>query len=240
MYHESIELAVEALSNNMRLHAEAEYNFIENFLIDREEAINNVDRTFESLVESFHTVYDVSKNIIDYFLHADTSLIISTRNAIHHRNNPLFRSLYHEIFLRSNPKQWVGAEFLLASYQTDIVFSERYFRLDDFRCRLDPDAKSTHLDTHKKYQVAHKRFELIKKALSFDKIYDKARKERYPTQQIYINIMPIFASAVSRVFRKMQALGMSFDRFDAITYMAHFEGIDVDLKNVYFKQKRII
>ena len=63
-----LQTAVDKLSNSMRIYGEASFNFFNLIKIDKEEAINNLDRAFESKLEAFHTLYDVTKKDIDYFL----------------------------------------------------------------------------------------------------------------------------------------------------------------------------
>lgn len=83
-----------ALSNSMRLYAESRLKFKALFAVDTEEAVCNHDRAFEAKLECFHRFYDVTKALagFDYFSHADTSLLIVLRNALHHRDHDLFRS----------------------------------------------------------------------------------------------------------------------------------------------------
>lgn len=238
MDQSAVETAISLLANNLRLYAEAQVRFPELVRVDREEAINNVDRAFEGNLEGFHTLYDVSKDQFDYFAHADTALVITMRNAIHHRDHPLFRSLLSEIFLHAEPRRWLGAMFLLARHQTAGNPAEHYFRLDDFRHRLDPDADSRYLDTFLRDGKARKRFQLIASELSFDKIYQKGTLERYPTAQVYLDVVPIFISAVGRVFRRMQAAGMAFRGYDANIYLAHFSDVEVDLQTITFGAAR--
>ncbi|BCB18308.1 hypothetical protein [Bosea sp. ANAM02] len=239
MDQNSVEMAISLLANNLRLYAEAQVKFAELVRIDREEAINNVDRAFEANLEGFHTLYDVSRNQFDYFAHADTTLVIAMRNAIHHRDHPLFRSLFSEIFLHAAPRRWLGAEFLLARYQVSGNPAEHYFRLDDFCQRLDPAVSSRYLDTFLRDERARRRFQLIASELSFDKIRRKADRERYPISQVYLDIVPIFISAVGRVFKGMHAAGMAFRGYDADTYLAHFCDVEVDLQALTFGAMRI-
>lgn len=108
-----VEGAVSSLANTMRICVEAHWRFSEIFKVDREEAIDNVDRAFEMKLEAFHTLYDVSKDMFPYFDHADAALLIAVRNAIHHRNHPLFRTLNHRLHIEDGVDRWLGASFLL-------------------------------------------------------------------------------------------------------------------------------
>lgn len=73
----AIEAAISTLANSMRLYGEAQMRFVDLLGVDREEAINNVDRTFEAKLEAFHTLFDVSKAIFPYFDHGDTAILIA-------------------------------------------------------------------------------------------------------------------------------------------------------------------
>ncbi|SLN74772.1 hypothetical protein [Roseisalinus antarcticus] len=108
-----VENAISNLANYMRLYVEAHMRFASLFDVDREEAIHNMERAFEAKLEAFHTLYDVSKDHFPYFDHGDTSTLIALRNAIHHRDHPLFQGLLSDLWLRGDPNQWNGATYLL-------------------------------------------------------------------------------------------------------------------------------
>lgn len=241
--NDAIEGAISALANTMRLYGESHMRFGRLFTVDREEAINNLDRAFEAKLEAFHTLYDVSKALFPYFDHGDTALLIALRNAIHHRDHPLFRSLFSRLFLEDRPSRWLGASFLLATYPTldgTTINTSHYFRLDDFYERLDPSVASPHLDAFLKPNRAKQRFMLIERQLGLATIRQKGSSERYPEDQIYLDLMPIFTSALCRVFRVMKAAGVAFRGYDADVYMRHFTlEIGVDLSNPIFMRSRI-
>jgi len=235
-----IEGAVSNLANAMRIFVEANIIFPGIFKVDREEAIDNVDRTFEMKLETFHTLYDVSKDIFPYFDHADTSLLIAVRNAIHHRNHPLFRTLNHRLHIQDGVERWAGASFLLSSHPTlhggEILMSH-YVGLDDLDARLNPSAASPHLDSFLTGRRAEKRFELINKELSLQFIRTRASQERYPAGQVYLDLMPVFVSAVCKVFKAMKEAGIGFKGFDASTYVGPFTSeLEVDLSHLNFKR----
>lgn len=169
---EIISSAVDKLSNSLRLFAEEQFNFSKLMKLDQEEAINNLDRSFESILESFHSLYDVfhNKYDFDYFKHADTALLIMLRNAIHHRNHLLFKSWNNEMYLNSGFKRMHGAEFLFISYDTceESVFeSKYYYKLLDIYERLKSQQMA-------KYAKQHKR--LFEEELLFSQIMEQAKK----------------------------------------------------------------
>lgn len=244
MKTQEIETAISLFANNMRRYAEARANFRELFRVDREEAINNVDRAFEAKLEAFHTLYDVSKDRFDYFSFADTSLLIAMRNAIHHRNHPLFHSLEAELWLRGTLTERHGAALLLASHrvETDLFpHMPHYFKIDDVAARLDPDMESPYRDMQINKEKARHRYNVIFEGLKFKCIYGQAAEERYPSDQIYLDAIPVFISAVFRVFTAMQESGVRFRGYDAETYLIAFAGPPaVDMNQIEYRMVRIL
>ena len=240
---QATEWAISNLANTMRLCVEANLRFRDLFLVDREEAVNNLDRAFEAKLEAFHTLYDVSKSLVSYFDHGDTALLIAVRNAIHHRNHPLFRSLYSRLFLIEDLSRWRGASFLLAAHPTthgSPIQMSHHILLNDIEMRLDPKMNSPHLDKSLGSPRAQKRFATIAGQLAFERIHRKALCGRFPLSQVYLDLMPIFVSAMCRVFKAMKAAGIEFKGYDASVYLEPFTSeIEVDIFNPTFMVSRI-
>ncbi|MDH7801663.1 MULTISPECIES: hypothetical protein [unclassified Rhizobium] len=235
-----VEGAISNLANSMRIFVEANLRFADIFKVDREEAIDNVDRAFEMKLETFHTLYDVSKDLFPYFDHPDTSLLIAVRNAVHHRNHPLFRTLNHRLHIQGGLQRSGGASFLLAGHPTTHggqIAMSHCVRLDDVDSRLDPSFASPYLDTFMNSGRAEKRFELISEGLALPNIRKRAMRERYPSDQVYLDLMPVFVSSVCKVFKAMKAAKIGFIGFDAATYLEPFTSeIEVDLTGHQFKR----
>lgn len=238
-----VESAIRRLANTMRLYGEAFVRYHDLVEVDQEEAIENIDRAFEANLEAFHTLYDVSKQLVKYFDHADTSLIIALRNALHHQDHPLLFSLLPELWLKGNPERLLGAAFLLARH-TIISGApspmSHYIKLEDIYSRLDPRKKSPYLDSVMRADKAESRFQLLEGGLAIQDIWDKAHRERYPDQQVYLDLMPIFISAVARTFIVLEAAGVQFKGFDATTYKKLFTSeLQIDLKSLEFRSLRM-
>ncbi|MFM2277823.1 MAG: hypothetical protein RLZZ444_54 [Pseudomonadota bacterium] len=242
MTSSAIEAAISTLANTMRLYVESHMRFGQLFKVDREEAIDNLDRAFEAKLEAFHTLYDVSRALFGYFDHGDTAMIIAIRNAIHHRDHPLFRSLQSRLFLDGN-SHLVGASFLLASYPTlhgASIRMHHYVKLEDIRARLDPDFASPHLEAMMKIERAERRFALIEQELALEKVREQGSVQRFPDDQVYLDLVPVFTSAVCRVFKAMKLAGIAFKGFDAETYVVPFTTeIEVDLAHPIFAVSRV-
>ncbi len=138
--------AVRVLATTMRRYSEANLAFETLKHLDLEEAIDNLDRAFESKLEAFHSLYDVDKNDFDYFVNPDTALLILLRNALHHRDHELFSSWNAEMNQPGGPRRFRGAEFLLVSHQlVDHASTARqFYKIQDFLMRIDPVLRPLH------------------------------------------------------------------------------------------------
>ncbi|PKV11362.1 MULTISPECIES: hypothetical protein [Xanthomonas] len=228
---EILQQAIRKLANSMRIYTETHREFQRLVRVDKEEAVDNLDRALESKFEAFHSLYDVSKEYLDYFSHADTAVLILVRNAIHHRDHLLFKGWNQEMALDERFKNYLGAEFLLVDYPTLGSPSKmRYFyKLEDFYHRIDDAMASPYLEK-KMGQAKRKRLlNQINVDLYFSDIRAYAESERYPIKQIYVNVIPVFISATCRVFGALKAAGVEFQGFDAKAYEEPFTSeLEVD------------
>ncbi|WP_313443822.1 hypothetical protein [Brevundimonas sp.] len=239
----AVERAIDVLANTMRLYVEAHTRFGGLFDIDREEAVNNLDRAFEAKLNAFHSLYDVSKSLFPYNDFGDTALLIAVRNALHHHDHPVFHSFLSRLYLEDGFEKWEGAAFLLAQHPTRHgapILMTHLVRLDDIDARLDPTRASPLLDKHLKGARATKRFEVINNGLALPLVRARGTVKRYPEDQVYLDLMPIFISAVCRVFTALRSAGVTFKGDDAQTYLAPFTTeIDIDLQAPGFRAVRI-
>ncbi|MEO0668547.1 MAG: hypothetical protein AAFZ99_11605 [Pseudomonadota bacterium] len=235
--------ALSRLANSMRLFGEANLKFEGLKKIDLEEAVHNLDRTFEAKLEAFHSLYDVDKVEFDYFAHADTAVLVMLRNAIHHRDHPLFSSWNEEMALNGGIDRSRGAEFIFAAHE--VVGAghtmRQFYRLDDFYLRLDETLASPHLEDRMGVRNREKLLGQINSELNFSEISRHTTAERYPSQQVYLNIIPIFISALCRVFGSLNERGVKFGGFDAGAYKSVFvDELSVDLNSVSYDKLRIL
>ena len=170
---------------------------------------------------------------MDYYKYGDTATIILLRNAIHHRDHLLFKSWNYEMGLNDGLKKMAGIEILLVNYATvdkEARVSEYYFKLNDFYERLKHPNVIKYSDQYKK---------LFEKELLFT-VIQKATSGKYSVDQVYINIIPIFISAIQRVFLAFKKVGIKFDDFDSSVYQPFFINNKlVDLSKITYKKIRI-
>jgi len=239
---EIIQQAIKKLANSMRMYGEVCFDFQRLVKIDKEEAIDNLDRAFEAKLEAFHSLYDVTKNDIDYFANGDTAALILMRNAIHHRDHLLFKSWNQVMALDDGYKNHYGAEFLLVAFE--ILGSpprqRYYYKLEDFYLRIDEKLDSPYLEQRMKNASREKMISQFDTELNFAEVKSYASQERYPVNQIYINVIPIFVSAVCRVFTALRGNGVDFVGFDANAYKEPFTNeLSVDFSKIIYTPLRI-
>ena len=226
----------------MRLYGEAHMRLHKLKLVDGEESINNLDCAFEAKLEAFHSLYDVTQDGFDYFSHGDTALLILLRNAVHHRNHLLFKSWNQDIGLNNGYKKYLGAEFILASHEVVDAshVMKHFYKLEDFYSRIDPKLDSTYLVDRMKDKDKLKLLNQIKNELGFDLITAYAKEGRYPTKQIYVNLIPIYIPAVCKVFKALSDQGIEFIGFDANAYKEPFTNeLEVDSSSINYTPIRI-
>lgn len=228
---EILQQAVRKLANSMRIYVENHYDFHRLMIVDKEEAVDNLDRAFEAKLEAFHSLYDVSKEHLDYFAHADTAALIMLRNAIHHRDHLLFRGWNQEMALGEGFRKHLGAEFLLVDYPILGSHSKmRYFyKLEDFYHRIDDAMASPYLERVMGRANRRRMRDKLNSDLFFSEIRRRAESERYPIKQVYVNVIPIFISATCRAFSALKGVGVEFCGFDAKAYEEPFTNeLEVD------------
>ncbi|MGL5468134.1 MAG: hypothetical protein ACRDCT_08075 [Shewanella sp.] len=237
------QIAVDKLSNTMRMYGEAKFHFERLKFVDKEEAINNLDRAFEAKLEAFHSLYDVTKSDFNYFEHADTALLILIRNAIHHRDHDLFISWNKEMLLNGGLERNNGAEFLLASNRVcdRPPVMQYYYKLEDVFSRLDKSLCSPFLENRMRPEQKEDLLRKLDEQLKFNDIVNYAKSERYPIKQIYLNFIPIFTSAVVKVFTELKSKGLQFEGYDAKVYEDPFTNeLNVDYEVIDYKPVRIL
>ena len=227
--------AWEALANALRIYSEERRRMPSLLKVDREEAVVNVDRAFDQILEKFHAVYDLTKSIqpFKYFERADTSLVIVLRNAIHHRDHELFVSWNSAIMLNGGPEAKAGAAYLLGSHTPweEASLARFFYLLHDFYGRLQmPETK---------IKNAERLRAMWDRELDLAKLARQGRDERYSDDQVYLDVMGILVSAVSAVSRWLSEVGVTPAGFDGEVYLKHFGGLPTVSTEIKMKQLRI-
>lgn len=204
------------LASAMRRYAEECARFPSLKEHDLEEAVDNVDRAIDEKLEAFHALIDsldeTAKSYLKKF--SDVFLILEWRNRRHHEPCPpglmgWNYEVHHECLFQKK----VGATFLFANFGECHV--GRYFV--SLRDILDiPDSM--------KSKPSETKWGSVKRDLKLDCVQSFAEKERYPLDQVYLNVIPVFCLALSRIFCSIQNAVSN----DCAVYVDHFTKIKND------------
>lgn len=229
--------AADRLGNSLRLYAEASLQSRALLATDEEEAIDNLDRAFDGILASFHSMYDAmiaARWPLDWHAHGETAACILVRNARHHNAAGLFESWNCRMLKRGGLKRMAGAAFLLVGYRLvagEGQVSEYYVPWDDFRARLE--MRDSHIRDPAAVSAA------LDRDCGFDQIRVQVVGEHYPAAQVYLNLIPMAMNAATRVFSSLRAGGVAFTGFDSSVYANHFaDGPFADLHAPVFKSIR--
>jgi hypothetical protein len=138
--------------------------------------------------------------------------------------------------------RYSGGAFLMASHNIneEDFGSKFYYKLDDIYDRIDASRDSPYLEKMMGNNNRKKLIKLLNEQLNFPRIYEQAKIEGYPSKQIYINIMPIYFSAINRIFRSFKKSEMEFKGFDSDTYQSYFtSGQNSQLNSIGYKKIRL-
>ncbi|MGK5011563.1 hypothetical protein [Janthinobacterium sp. MDB2-8] len=189
----AIQHAWENLSNTLRLYVESHMDFAALYKVDRPDAVTRQDRALEAKLEKFHTLYDVTKHVpgFDFFRHADTSLLIVMRNAIHHRDHPLFVSWEAFVLAQEAAEKLPSNSYLFASTtpEANRMMLRYYVPLDDFRERL----------TSPMVKNADALSLLWDQDLRFAQMRHVGSEKGFEAKSVYVDMMPAFISAMHRL-----------------------------------------
>ncbi|MGB2784794.1 hypothetical protein [Psychrobacter sp.] len=118
---------------------------------------------------------------------------------------------------------------------------KNFYKLEDFYFRLDPKLASPYLVDRMKDKDKLKLLDQIKSELNFDLMTTYAEDRRYPIKQIYVNLIPVYISAVCKVFKALNDKGIEFIGFDANVYKEPFTNeLKVDFSSIEYTPIRIL
>ena len=137
-----------------------------------------------------------------------------------------------------------GSSFLLAGQvvNNNEYVIRQYYKLEDFFNRISLDSNYPYLDNkisiNRKINLKNKFLE----ELNFQKIKEEAiLKKILNKENVYINVVPILISAISKVFKKLKEDNIEVKGFDSDVYMDYFTNdVTVDLNNFNYEECKII
>ncbi len=195
-----ISSAFEDLAQALRMLLEANYRAHgENLLfVDRAEAVGNIDIAFNSVANSFHSVFDaIEKELgshpVDWYQEPELTTILAIRNARHHNKANKIRHLYN-YHVQSCAKPQDRKRYVL------VDFPAQEEGADTFEVHLSWSDLETFLSLPtKENKLRPQAVQAIRSYLDADKFQKHATKHRVPITNVFFNVVPLIVNAAAKL-----------------------------------------
>jgi hypothetical protein len=210
-----IEQSFDDLSHALRIFGEHCYRFNELALIDKDEAIGNMDIGFNGILNAFHSLYDARNQAggIDWYSFNEFLFVAAVRNARHHNNANKIRQLYN--------KYWPGTEkvprILLINPSPPEpmpIGHEYYVSLSDLDELLKQDRRINRLPAN-----AHNR---IHDYLNWEGIEAFRRSQEIVLDAVFYNAIPLIVNACKKIYPDISG-HLSGKSLESRSFMCLFE-----------------
>ena len=220
-----IEHSFEELAQSLRILLEADWRANQGglLMVDRAEAIGNIETALTSVLNAFHSLYDaiekqLGANPIDWYKTEELAIILAIRNARHHNKANKIRSLYtYHTQEAENPQhmeQYVLVDYITPDEGADTF--DVYISWDDLDKLLSlPKAES---------RLNQNTCDLIKGYINSSKHTEYADHFGQPVSRVFINILPLIVNAAATIVPliKQHCIG---DSTESKAFSAHFSSV---------------
>ena len=213
----------ENLAQAYRVLAEAWMQLGRLIVVDRAEAIGNIEQATSAKLNAFHNLYDQMKQAgirePDWYESPELCTLLAIRNARHHNKANGIRSLYN--YHRYNADNAEASETYyyvnFASPEEDGGdFMDVPLSWGDLGEFLSLAQKESHL----RPQAT----DLIREYLAYDKIRSAADLNGYPPERVFLNFVPLALNAGIRLQAAVRQ-HVQPDSTEATYFLHHFESV---------------
>ncbi len=187
-----IDQCFEDLSHALRIYGEHMFKFHTLALIDKDEAVGNLNQGFSSILNGMHSLYDANKRRggSDWYAKDEFLFVAALRNARHHNNANKIR----QVFDMHWPGDRSGRVLLLVPEPGEEGASclEYYISLSDLDMLLSQESKVNRLPANAKSR--------IRDLMRWDLIESIANDNLVPMQRVFYNAIPILIDACVEIF----------------------------------------
>lgn len=183
-----IEQCFDDLSHSLRIFMENYWNFPELGKIDFNEAVGNLDISFNAILNSMHSLYDAHKQKngkSNWHLQVEFLTVVAIRNARHHNNVKKIRQFLHIASLDSPTNSYLLISPKPAAEDARVL--EYYIKLSDFDDLLKQNTSSSRLPNDARQK--------IHSYLNWGKIEAIAKKENILMENVFYNAIPLIINA---------------------------------------------
>lgn len=220
-----IEHSFEELSQSLRVLLEANWraNHGGLLLVDRAEAVGNIETALTSVLNAFHSLYDAIKkqlgeNPIDWYTTGSLAVILAIRNARHHNKANRIRTIYtyhaHEAERLQHMEQYVFVDYITPDEGADtfdvfVSWSDlnEFLALPQSESRLRPETS-----------------EIIKEYLHSEKHIEYSEHYDLSESEVFINIIPLFVNAAATIVPLIKE-HCTGDSTESESFSEHFSSV---------------
>ena len=200
MYNRVIVHAFEELAQSLRVLLEADFKANRGglLLVDRAEAVGNIENALSSVLNAFHSLYDaiekqLGTNPINWYESGPLAIVLAIRNARHHNKANRIRTLYtyhtQEAEYIQHMEQYVLVDFVTPDEGADTF--DVYMSWFDFKFLLDmPSGES---------RVRQPTSTAIREYLDTDKFAEYSNYYDLEESRVFFNIVPLFVNAAATI-----------------------------------------
>lgn len=184
----------EDLTQSLRIFLEAWFKFGDLILIDRAEAVGNVETGFNSVSNSFHNIYDAMNKYheerpVDWYATPELCLILAIRNARHHNIANRIRNIFnYHVSVSDNPTD--TAKYLTIDFEPQ---EEGGVTFEFFLSWADIDELLNLPSNESKLRNGTK--ETLYNYLQAEKIEGYLSEHGVSKEEIFINVVPLITNA---------------------------------------------
>ena len=200
MYNKAIEHAFEELAQSLRVLLEADFKANRGgfLLVDRAEAVGNIENALSSVLNAFHSFYDaiekqLGSNPINWYESGSLAIVLAIRNARHHNKANRIRTLYtyhtQEAEKIQHMEQYVLVDFVIPDKGADTF--DVYLFWSDLKSLLDmPSGES---------RVRQPTSTAIREYLDTEKFPEYSNYYDLEESRVFFNVVPLLVNAASTI-----------------------------------------
>lgn len=182
----------EDFSQSLRILIEQKMRFQQLFLIDKDEAVGNLELAMKGVLDSFHSFYDAVRQIdtidFDFYSHPLCCAVLAIRNAKHHNKANGIRSA-HKIAQGNGRQDFLVVDFPAGQGEIGGSFIDHYVSWGDFDMFLSLPPTESRLREGTK--------DLVKSRIHASLFEEFAESNNVPIRSVFVNIVPIVIGAGS-------------------------------------------
>ena len=195
-----IEHAFEEFAQSLRVLIEADFSANHNglLMVDRSEAVGNIENAFTSALNAFHSLYDATEkqlraSTIDWYGTGAIAIILAIRNARHHNKANRIRTLYtyhtQEAERIQHMEQYVLVDFPIDDEGADTF--DLFISWYDLNLFLDLPEKES--------RIKERTCTAIRNYINTPQFTNYANHYELPESRVFINVIPLIVNAAGTV-----------------------------------------